>query len=148
MRRHGYIMVEAVMAIALLSVGTVAIQGALRQAIITRGQAKDYTQVKFLLEQLISELEIQPLLKEGEKQGTFPGDSSRFSWKTRVRKINLPDPTPPSDLDPSLANSTKLQIKYLTYISATVYWQRAGRKFQESFETLWLADKLLVKKKT
>lgn len=71
--RYGYIMVETVVAMGLLSTGMVVIHGAIRQTIIARGQAQDFTVARFLLEEIAAEKELQPELVEGSGQGNFPG---------------------------------------------------------------------------
>ena len=50
----GYVMVETVVAMGLLSVSMVAIHGAVRQTVIARGQAQDYTIARFLLEEIVA----------------------------------------------------------------------------------------------
>ncbi len=88
----GYILIEAVVALVLLSVGAYAVHGTLRQAILTRGQAQDYTQVRFALQQVVSELELQPMLNEEERSGRFPGELERFAWRYTISRVALPLP--------------------------------------------------------
>ena len=88
----GYILVEAVVALVLLSVGAYAIHGTLRQAVLTRGQAEDYTQALFLLGQVIAGVQIQPRIKEDTNKGIFPEPHGRFRWETSIERIYLPIP--------------------------------------------------------
>ena len=86
----GYILFEAVFSMAILSIAGLTFQSALQQAILTRGQAMDYTTAKFLLEQINAEIELQPQHVEGEKSGTFPEPYNRFSYQYKISKISIP----------------------------------------------------------
>ena len=58
--KAGYILVETVVAMVVLSIGIMTIQSSLRQIIIASGQARDYTQARFLLEELVEKLLFEP----------------------------------------------------------------------------------------
>lgn len=139
----GYILFEAILAIVLLSAGAVVVQRAMGQALIVRGQGQDFTQVRFLLEDLVAELEIQPLLRAGTERGTFPGVLSRFSWERQVSRAKIPGLPTPSKKNPGL----KPTVRYLTRIRATVKWTRAGQPFEETLETLLDQERLYVPKR-
>lgn len=141
---RGYILVEAVMAMGVLSVGMVAIQGSLRQAIMTRGIARDYTEARFLLENILAHIELQPMLTQASDSGRFTGDDARFSWAWEISKIDLPEPQIPLDISELERKQFELQVWYVTKIQATVTWERRGQEFSETVETIWLPDKLFV----
>ncbi|NIA15688.1 MAG: hypothetical protein GWP08_16615 [Nitrospiraceae bacterium] len=141
---RGYILVEAVMAMGLLSVGLVAIQGSMRQSIMTRGIARDYTHVRFLLENILAHIELQPLLTQDSDSGQFEGADARFGWEWEVSKIDLPEPQIPLDIPEEERTRFELQVDYVTKIRATVTWKRSGQEFSETVETIWLPDKLFV----
>jgi len=145
-RRSGYILFEAVMAMGLLSIGVVSIQAALRQAIVTRAQARDITEARFFLERVISTIELQPQLVEGTDSGVFTEEGGRFRWKSEVTRVDIPQPEIPPDLGELLEDDAKLKVKYLVRIQATVMWKRFGRDYEETFKTLWVSDKLYVPK--
>lgn len=134
----GYILVEAVVALVLLSVGAYAVHGTIRQAVLTRGQAEDYTQARFLLEQVIAGVQIQPRIKEETKEGVFPEPHGRFRWETSIERIDLPIPARASASDFEYPRG----LDYLARIRATVYWERSGQPFSESYETLVSPGKL------
>lgn len=138
--RGGYILLETTVALVLLGMGVYAIHGAIRQAIVTRGQAQDYTQARFLLERVIAEVEIQPALQQGSKQGRFEAPLDRFEWRHEIRKIRIPKPEGAINVGALLAGDDSGQfeypIEYLLRVRATVTWKRAGHAFSESFETL------------
>lgn len=143
----GYILVETAVALVLLSVGAMTIHRTIQEAIRTRGQAQDYTHARFLLTQVVAELEIQPELVEGSSQGQFSDEHSRFSWSYDVRRVNFPVPTAPIRPAPE-GKEQGQSIKflegqnYLAYVQATVSWTRSGISFSESYETLLGPEKL------
>lgn len=142
----GYILLECLMALSILSIGTIVIHRDLRETIAVRGQAQDYTHARFLLEQLVAKLELQPMLMEKSASGRFEGSLSRFSWKWKVSKVELPMPPIPPEIPPEEAARLKLNAPHLTRIEATVSWKRSGRRFEETVETLWDPEKLYVPK--
>jgi len=139
-QKGGYILFETVIAMVVLSVGIVVINNAIRQAVITRGIARDYTQARFLLEQIVAEAELQPQLVESTQSGIFDGDLSRFSWTRAVTRVGLPAPPPLPDQP--LAQPPKLPAPYMTKITATVSWTRSGQPYSATIETLWGPEKL------
>jgi len=142
--QRGYILFEAVVAMALLSIGVVGIQRAMQQAIVTRGQARDYTQARFLMEEVMSWVELQPRLYPGKSSGRFKEDMSRFAWEWDITKIDLPEPVIPPDVPPEQRGRFQLRARYLAKIKVTVSWTRRGREYQESLETLWSPEKLFI----
>lgn len=132
------------MAMGLLSVGIVAIQGAMRQSIIVRGQARDYTMARFLAEQKMAEVEIQPLLSESSRSGSFSGEYSRFRWEWKVSKVEVPTPVIPADVPPEQLGQFKLNARYVAKIELVISWKRSGREYKEKIETLYDPEKLFV----
>lgn len=142
MRRRGqdgYIMLEAAVALVLLTAGVYAVHGTIQQAIEARGQARDYTQVRFLLEEVLADVEMQPKLVEHEERGRFDPPHERFSWSYAVRRIDLPLPEIPEELT---EGGIEFPVEYLAHVTATVTWTRGGREYSESFETLFSPEKL------
>ncbi len=137
---QGYILLEAAVALVLLTAGVYAIHGTIQQALITRGQAQDYTQVRFLLEKIIADLEMQAQITEHSDAGTFPSPHERFRWQYTVRKADIPLPPPP------VQNEFQFQypMRWLAHVHATVSWERGGQPFSESMETLFDTEKLWV----
>jgi len=141
---RGYILIETVVAMAVLSVSMVAIQRGARQTLYIRGQARDYTQARFLLENLIAEADLQPKHVEGMQSGRFGGDFDRFSWTVAISRVDLPMPPIPPDVPEE--EIKELTCEYLTCVRATVAWMRAGREFEETAETLLAPERLFVPK--
>ena len=139
----GYILVEAVVALVLLSVGAYAVHGTLRQAILTRGQAQDYTQVRFALQQVVSDIELQPMLQEEERSGRFAGELERFAWRYTISRVELPLPLEALALPPPQREFAYPKgLDFLTRVHVTIDWERGGQPFSESFETLLSPGKL------
>ncbi|UCC16519.1 MAG: hypothetical protein JSU58_09150, partial [Dehalococcoidales bacterium] len=65
----------------MLSIGLVAVNRAFGEALLVRAQARDYTQARFLLEERMGELELQPVLAEGTASGNFGKEFPRFRWE-------------------------------------------------------------------
>jgi hypothetical protein len=132
--------------LALLSVGLIAVNRAMREAILVRGLARDYTQVRLLLETMMAELEVQPMLVEESQSGSFEGEFSRFRWKWKVAKVDVPQPPMPPDLPPEVVKEFQLSAPYLTKIGVTISWERSGRAYEQTAETLWIPEKLFIPK--
>ena len=143
-RNLGYILFETLVAMTLLSIGLIAINRAMRETILVRGVSRDHTQARFLLEDLIGNLELQPELNETSGSGRFEGELSRFSYKWAVSKVEVPEPPLPPDMPPEEAEKFKLSAPYLAKIEATVSWQRSGRSYEQTAQTLWTPEKLFV----
>jgi hypothetical protein len=138
-RAAGYILIETAVALVLLSVGAFVVHRTVQEAIRTRGQAQDFTRARFLLEQRMSELLVQPVLAEKRSSGRFSGDDDRFTWTTDIRRVNVPVPRAP--LRPRLNGPPpKFEFPetrdYLARVVVTVSWERSGVAFSESYETL------------
>ena len=140
----GYILFETMVAMVLLSVGLIAINRAMRETIVVRGQARDYTEARFLIEETISMLELQPQLVEASKSGRFEGEHARFTYKWQVSKVDVPEPELPADAPPEETEKFKLAARYLAKIEATVSWERFGRKYEQTAQTLWTPEKLFI----
>ncbi len=139
----GYLLVETLVSMAVLSVSMLAIHGALRNGIRVHGEAQDYTTVRFLMGQIAAEHELQPELVEGEETGEFPGDHSRFTYEWKVTKQSVPKPTLPPDISAAqrawFDKSFKEHIGKL-YIKIT--WSRGGMPLEAIGETLLRPDQL------
>ncbi len=142
----GYILIEAAVALVLLSIGSVTVHRTIQEAIRTRGQAQDYTRVRFLLDQVVADIEIQPELTVHSDQGRFEGEHARFSWDYEVRRVDVSLPArplgPPREENDGEPFAYPEDQSYLAYVRATVSWTRSGHEFSESYETLLGPHKL------
>lgn len=139
----GWILIETLVALTVLSIAGVALNRALFQAQVTRAQARDYTQARFMLERLISELEMQPVLVAGTESGDFGDAHPVFTWTRTAERIKTPPPAtavPFSQLPPGAS----LPVLALGKLTATVHWTRNGRPFDESVTTLIPAQRIVV----
>ncbi len=140
----GWVLVETLVALVVLSVGVIAVNRATYEALVTRAQARDYTQARFLLEQLMSELELQPEFRDGvSASGPFGDEFPRFVWEWTVAKVEMPKPEIPGRLPIGFMDHFKFPAESLGKVSVTVRWTRAGRPFEMTAETLVGPDKLL-----
>lgn len=142
-RRAGYILVETIVSLGLLSVGMIVIQSAIRQAILTRGQAEDYTRARFLLEQIVSEKLIQPELMESKGQGEFKENLSRFSYEWEIGKAEIPRPVIPPTIPPEQRKQLEKEFKgWMGKLHVRISWSRAGIPFEISGDTLFKPEQL------
>jgi hypothetical protein len=111
---------------------------------VARAQARDHTHARFMLEQLMSELEMQPLLVEGTASGDFGKAHPRFRWERRVDKVPLPPPQLPGTVVQQMRQEFKPPVTYLGQITVTVRWTRAGRDFIETAQTFFSDSRLYV----
>ncbi len=141
----GYIMVETVVAMGLLSIGMVTIQGAVRQAIITRGQAQDYTTARFLMEKVVADVELQPEVIEGKKSGNFKKPFNRFRYQWAITRVQVPLPPIPPELPGNFMEQFEKTYKgYMGKMTVTVFWTRAGHEFEAFSQTLLSPEQFWV----
>ena len=149
--RHlrGYILVETIVAMGLLSISMMVIQGAIRQAIITRGQAEDYTTARFLMEQVVAKIELQPQMKTSSDRGPFEGEHGRFSYEWELTKVEVPIPAFPDDMPTVQRKRLELMFKkYMGKLRVVIRWARAGQEFEAAGETLLAPEKLWLPPQT
>lgn len=141
----GYILVEAVVSLAILSVVSIVIQGSLRQAIETRGQAQDYTTARFLLEEEMRRLELQPRLVMGySKDGEYPPPNTRFQYSVKVEQVEVPLPEVSEIYVPNPEEFLKQFVNYMGRVTVKIRWMRAGQPFEISGETLLRPEQVWV----
>ena len=144
--KGGYILLEALVGMAVLSLGMIAVNRALFQAVYMRTLAQDFTQARFLAEEKMAEMEIIPLLLEGESAGNFGEAHPGFAWRSRVELIDI---APLAEAGPPLP-ALNIQIEQeppkLAKLSVALTWTRRGQKFERVFETLLGADRVFQPK--
>jgi type II secretory pathway pseudopilin PulG len=148
--QQGYILIEATVAMVVLSIGALMVHGTMRQSTQTLGQSEDFTQAQLLLSSLMNEIELQPELVEGKKSGWFEEREGRFQYEYTIRKVSIPLPKVPKPVvDPNSINQPRkitfnARDKYLLHVRTVITWTRAGREFEESLETLLNGRQLYV----
>ncbi len=142
-RRTGYILVEAMVAMGLLSLGMLSINTGLRQAVLVRGETEDLTLARFMLEEIMTDLEMQPELRESSGSGRFPGEQSRFRYEWEVRRVSIPRPTLPSDATEADITRFEEQFKdFMGSVTVIIRWTRAGNEYEVVGETLLRPEQL------
>lgn len=147
MKSRGYILVEAIVSMGLLSLGMIAINGAVRQAIITRAQAQDYTIARILLEQVAAEQEIELEVVEGSGAGVFPEPNARFSYEWKITAVTLPTPELPQNLPPEIStefNQSLQRANRIGKLAVKIKWSRMGLDFEAEGQTLLRPGQLWV----
>jgi hypothetical protein len=142
--RKGYILVEAIVAMALLSMGMISIHRALGQANLVRALAADRTNARFFLEEVMGTLEIQPYLEPGNGQGNIKGHP-RFHYTYAITIVSIPlPPIPPAlpEENRQLMEAEEVPVQELAKVSVTIFWRRLGTPYQETVETLFPPERL------
>lgn len=143
--RAGYILIETTVAIVVLGISAITIHGVVRQAILTRGQVQDYTQVRLLLEEFLTEKELQPLVFVEQGEGVFQDGSGRFGYTYSITPVPVPSPRFPPlvgvDGEPLEPFRYISGASRLVRISITAYWSRGQVPFEETMEVLLPEDK-------
>lgn len=138
---RGYIFVETLVAMAVLSISTVVVQEAIRQAILARGEAMDYTTARFLIEKVISDRMLVFEQPEGKGQGIFDPPFERFSYSWEVLRVEIPMPELPSTMTPEEMRQFRTNyVKFIGKLGVKVTWSRAGTPFTAIAETLLRRD--------
>jgi hypothetical protein len=144
-RAGGYVLLEAIGAMVVLSVGIVAINEATREIMLTRAQARDFTRAGFLLEELMSGLQLRPQLTEGTFQGKYGENVPRFRWKYVVSTVQIggEEQVPQFAVGPDgRPIAVELPVKYMVRIVGTVSWTLKGQEYFRSTQTLCQPEKL------
>lgn len=137
--RSGWILLETLVALTVLCIAIVGVNRALGQAMLTKAQARDYTTARFLLDGLVSDLEMRPDTFEDDEgeSGDFGDEHPRFSWEWTVTEMDAPAPEVPPELINFLGDGElELPAKALGKVSVTVRWTLADQPYEETVETL------------
>ena len=135
--KDGYILLESIVSMGLLSICMLAIYGGMRDATLMRGLSEDFTTARFLLEEKALEHELQPELVEGSGSGQFPSPHERFTYDWEISRVEIPIPPPPPGLTDEQVLAYLMQfVRFQGKLSVTVRWQRAGFEQEITAETL------------
>lgn len=146
-KKGGYILIETLTAMAVLSISVLAINGAMRQAAITNALARDYTHARFVLEQVVASVELKPVIRARSESGRYSGELSHYRWEYEVDLVEMPVPSVSVNPDnPAHAellrrvaeegSQLELPVQRIPRITARVSWQRGGIEFTETVQTL------------
>jgi len=142
-RAHGYILFETLVSMTLLSITMLSIHTVIQQATEAKGLARDYTTVRFLMEGIFSEMEMQHQLHEMHEEGTFEAPHDRFSYVIEVDKIEVPRPELPASLDALTKEKLAQQYQgWMPRARVEITWQRAGNERTRVGETLFGPERL------
>lgn len=147
MRARGYVLIETVVAMSVLGVSLIAINGAMRQATVTKALARDFTHARFVLEQVVGTAELTQIIDPVRRSGRFPGELSHYAWEYEITLIELPAPPlmwePENRQQQELIEALmdeegviQLPVDKIPHVRARVSWTRAGREYEEVVETL------------
>jgi hypothetical protein len=143
---RGYILVETLVALSILSISAMGLQRAISQATLTRGLAQDYTTAQLLAENLISNLMVENLmLQEMKESGVFPAPNERFRYELEVSKTEVPRPELPSRIPADTRQALEKRYQgWMPKLRLEIRWTRAGMEQSRVFETLYGPERLWV----
>lgn len=84
-RRDGYILLEATIAMIVISVGLVGVSRAFRTAGVASEHADRVRTATSLAEQRLAELRLAPPGTLGNREGAFAEPHAAFRWRTAVQ---------------------------------------------------------------
>lgn len=141
--RVGYIFVETVVAMGVLSVSVLVVQAALRQGILTRAQSQDYSTARFLLEQVAGEQALLFQQPEGNGSGDFDAPYEAYHYEWKIEKVDIPHPEAAGNLPPEQREDfEKRIIDYMGKLTVRITWRRGGADMEALGETLLRPDLL------
>jgi type II secretory pathway pseudopilin PulG len=133
----GWILLETIVAMAVLSIGVVAVNRAIGEALVTRALARDYTEAWLLLEQKLAEAEMQPVLvADTRDKGGFGDAYPRFTWFWDVKAVEVPSPSLPEGVASLIGQRFEPPVRYLGRLAVTVRWTRKGNTYERALETI------------
>lgn len=143
-RATGYILVETLVALTVLSISALGIQRAISQAALTRGLAQDYTTVQLLGDNMMATLDLEYFqLHETTEEGAFPEPYGRFRYALEVSRVTVPRPELPGTIPPE--RRKELEKRYhgeMPKVRLEIFWTRSGLEYSRVFETLLGTERL------
>ena len=90
-RQRGYIMVETLVAMTILSISAFGIHRSVYQAISARREAEQLTIARYLLEHLVAKIEMRPEMGLGSGTDTFAADGyPDLGYTYEITRIDAP----------------------------------------------------------
>ncbi len=138
----GYILLETLTALTVLSVSVLAMNAALRQSVQTRALARDYTEARFLMEHLLGAIEVLPRVEAGTTSGVFQ-TAPRFQYEYIIDTVEVPAPAVSgaslqraSEQLGVNPDELELPVPFIPRVKAVVRWSRGGREHEAVITTL------------
>ena len=143
-RARGYILVETLTAMAVLSITAAAVQQGVYTAVQARGLAQDYTTAQLLMERIVSTADLEPRLAAGDvHEGTFPPPEDRFAYTWGVEAVDVPMPSLPMEIPPEQrAGLESGFLGYMGRLRVEIRWTRGGQPVSVAGETLIAPERL------
>ncbi len=86
--RRGYVLMETMVALVVVSVGLAGVMRAIRMSLTAGHQAASSSIACQLAEQKLTELRVQPPAMAGTHDGDFGPDYPGYRWRTTVRAVD------------------------------------------------------------
>lgn len=143
-RGRGYILIETLVALTVLSISAFTLQRVIGQAALMQALSHDYTTVQHLMENTIARMLLENMmLEEKTESGAFPAPYDRFAYTVEVSRITVPRPELPSSIDPR--EREQLESRYrdqIPKLRLEITWTRGGFEYSRAAETLLTGSQL------
>lgn len=141
-KQFGFLLMEAVLAIMILSAGTVAIMRTYATSLAAEVISQQYLEASNLIEQLIADVLSQQEIVAGESSDTFEAPYDDYSWEVKVDEI-MPEFDAPAELidetQPATTETTEEQEDQTAYllkvVTASVLWTYRGDEKKLTYQT-------------
>ncbi len=125
--RSGFLLLEVILAITIVTIGTVAIMRTYTTSLAAGVISQQYMTASNLLDQIIWDKTSLEEIPSGSSSGKFPPPNSIYTWDVTIEEI-LPDLAPVDELEDFEETSDEPETDvdkpvYILYIvNATVKW--------------------------
>ncbi len=138
--KSGFLLLEVILAITIISVGTVAIMKTYTTSLAASIVSQQYATASNLLDQIIWDKTSLKEIPPGSSSGKFDPPNSMYEWDVTIEEI-LPDLPPMDELedidqtddDPNSEVDKPVYILYV--INATVKWRYRKSPKELSYQT-------------
>lgn len=143
-RTRGYILVETLTAMAVLSVTAAVVQQSVYTAVQARGLAQDFTTAQFLMEGMVARAALEPSIAAGEVHtGDFPPPHARFAYSWTVERVSVASPSLPPELNPEFRAGVEAGfVAAMGRLRVEIRWFRGGQPFSVMGITLIAPERL------
>ena len=143
-RARGYILVETLTAMAVLSVTAAVVQQGVYTAVQARGLSQDYTTAQFLMEGIVATAALEPWLAAGDTHaGAFAAPNERFSHVWSVERVTVPMPPLPPGFSPEQRAGFASSFQdSMGRLRVEIQWSRGGQPFSVTGTTLIAPERL------
>ena len=142
---RGYILLETLIALSILGISMVGLHRSVREALFVQGRTQDFTRAKFLMEEIVNEITLQPQMTVSMEEGTFPNyPRFNYAWEYTEYPVPVPSGRPSGMSEDEYATLLEQFKGQMGKLTVTISWYRAGQPFSRTVETLFKPEHLWI----